>query len=299
MVQQNIIMSSENNIDNDYDDEQQRFLVNGTPFSSYQDLTTMIGKLKPKKTTKTNNVAKTTNNNIMKREKRRRQHPDNDKDKDQDQDQDQLTTVLTSNNNESLPSSSSLPLLPNEIIRDIAIYFTVKKLDPTKTRAIGCSSSSSELHELKECLIDSSSSWWISSIHEGSFHNCKGEEYVEFELDNTKIVRLSTVSISIPMLPTGPLSVRTMRLDCCAASNNNNNNNKEQQWKPITPILTVDNRNGWQRIELNEPIDAQYIRLVCLSNQASRLLDNNEITEINDTYGHAMTAVGFFTVKFE
>lgn len=293
MVQQNIIMSSENNIDNDYDDEQERFLVNGTPFSSYQDLTTMIGKLKPKKTTKTNNIAKTTNNSIMKREKRRRQHPDNDKDKDQDQDQDQLTTVLTSNNNESLPSSS-LPLLPNEIIRDIAIYFTVKKLDPTKTRAIGCSSSSSELHELKECLIDSSSSWWISSINEGSFHNGKGEEYVEFELDNTKIVRLSTVSISIPMLPTGPLSVRTMRLDCCA-----NNDNKAPQWKPITPILTVDNRNGWQRIELNEPIDAQYIRLVCLSNQASRLLDNNEITEINDTYGHAMTAVGFFTVKFE
>jgi hypothetical protein len=279
-------MSSENNIDNDYDDEQQRFLVNGTPFSSYQDLTTMIGKLKPKKTTKTNNKAKTTKDSIMKREKRQRQ--------DHDKDQDQLTKTLTLNNNESLPSS--LPLLPNEIIRDIAIYFTVKKLDTTKTRAIGCSSSSSERHELKECLIDSSSSWWISSINEGSFHNGKGEEYVEFELDTAKIVRLSTVSISIPMLPTGPLSVRTMRLDCCTASNNSN---KEQQWKPITPILTVDNINGWQRIELNEPIDAQYIRLVCLSNQASSLLDNNDMTEITDTHKRALTAVGFFTVKFE
>jgi hypothetical protein len=245
----------------------------------------MIGKLKPKKTTiKTNNE----NDSIMKRGKRQRQN------------QDQATKISSNNESSSSSSSSSLLVLPNEIIRNIAIYFTVKKLESSNTRAIGCSSSS-EHHELKACLIDSKSSWWISSMNEGSFRNGKGEEYVEFELDSTKIVRLSTVLISIPMLPTGPLSVRAMRLDCCTASNNNkNNNNIEQQWKPITPILTVENRNGWQRIELNEPIDAQYIRLVCLSNQASSLLENNEITniDITDTHG-ALTAVGFFTVKFE
>lgn len=115
-------MTAENSWDNE-----QRYLINGTPFSSYEDLTNMIGKLKPK------------------RRKRQRQL--------------QHSTYAN--------ESTSEKLLP-EIIRNIAVYFTVKKLDPSKTRAIGCSSSSKQ-HELKECLDDSTSSWWISSI--GSFQN--------------------------------------------------------------------------------------------------------------------------------
>jgi len=246
-------MTAENSWDN-----KKRYLINGTPFSSYEDLTNMIGKLKPK------------------RRKRQRQL--------------QHSTYAN--------ESTSEKLLP-EIIRNIAVYFTVKKLDPSKTRAIGCSSSSKQ-HELKECLDDSTSSWWISSI--GSFQNGKGEEYVEFELDIAKIVRLSTVFISIPMLPTGPLSVRTMRLDTCSYNNNIidcDTRNKECSWKPITPILTVENRNGWQMIEIKEPIDVQYIRLVCLSNQASSLLLNNNETDLYVDVADIASAVGFFTVKFE
>jgi len=239
--------------------DEQRYLINGTSFSSYEDLTNMIGKLKPK------------------RGKRQRQ----------------LQYSIYAN------ESSSKKLLP-EIIRNIASYFTVTKLDPAKTRAVGCSSSSRQHEKLKECLDDSTSSWWISSI--GSFQNGKGEEYVEFELDIAKIVRLSTVFISIPMLPSGPLSVRTMRLDTCSYNNNiidYNVRNKECSWKPITPILTVENRNGWQMIELNEPVDVQFIRLVCLSNQASSLLQSNNENDLYVGVADIASAVGFFTVKFE
>merc|ERR1711865_4916 len=57
-------------------------------------------------------------------------------------------------------------LPPQEIIQNIALYFTVTKLDPSETRAIACSSSTKQ-HKLQQCLIDSKSSWWISSM--GSF----------------------------------------------------------------------------------------------------------------------------------
>ena len=90
---------------NSADDDEQRFLVSGTPFASNYD---------------------------------------------------ELTTTLR----------NVLKLPPQEIIQNIALYFTVTKLDSSETRAIACSSSTKQ-HKLQQCLIDSKSSWWISSM--GSF----------------------------------------------------------------------------------------------------------------------------------
>ena len=111
-------------------DDEPRFLINGTPFSSYQDLTNVIEKLFQ---------ADNNESSATKSGKRPRR-----------------------------PQLSTLSLLPPEIVRNIATYFTVKKLDPSKTRALSCSSSSKQ-HNLRECLVDSPSTWWISSY--GSFQN--------------------------------------------------------------------------------------------------------------------------------
>ena len=118
-----------------------------------------------------------------------------------------------------------------------------------------------------------------------------GEEYVEFELGSETIVRLSAVHIFIPMMPLGPFSVRTMRLDGL----DRDRDRGQRCWKPITPVLEVEYCNGWQRIVLERPIDAQFVRLVCLSNQASRLRAN---PNIRFTY-FGISSVGIFTVKFE
>jgi hypothetical protein len=121
-------------------------------------------------------------------------------------------------------------------------------------------------------------------------YNCcrnlgKGEEYVEFELGST-MVRLSAVFISIPPMPRGPLSVRTLRLDSIAGG----------EWRAVTPILVVENRSGWQRLDLPKPVDVQRVRVVCLSNQASRVLDRTTTAppEFDLSYG----AVGFYSIKF-
>ena len=59
--------------------------------------------------------------------------------------------------------------LPNEIIlKNIVTFFTVKPLNPDRTKALSCSSTSGQ-YSLDHCLIDSESSWWISST--GTFRN--------------------------------------------------------------------------------------------------------------------------------
>jgi hypothetical protein len=171
--------------------------------------------------------------------------------------------------------------LPHEILQNIAHYFTVGEVDPSKARALACSSTSGQ-HSLEQCLIDNDNSWWISSI--GSFRNGKGEEYVEIELGTT-LVRVRSIEISIPPLPRGPLSVRTLRLDSLISG----------EWRPVTPVLVVENRSGWQTVDLPDPIDVQTVRVVCLSNQASRFLESTRSEVADQTFA----AVGFFTIRFE
>jgi hypothetical protein len=100
------------------------------------------------------------------------------------------------------------------------------------------------------------------------------------------MVRLSAVHISIPPMPRGPLSVRTLRLDTLFG----------EEWRAVTPILVVENRSGWQKLDLPKPIDVQKVWVVCLSNQASRVLGRGVAPpEFDLSYG----AVGFYTIKFE
>lgn len=185
-----------------------------------------------------------------------------------------LTQLIT-----KIVSKTQKQTVPQEIIRKIAIFFTTKRLDPKQTRAVRASSALGQ-YSLDQCLVDSDTSWWISAP--GSFRNGRGEEYVEFEL-GPSLQRLTAVHISIPPLPRGPMSVRTMRLDA----------NVSGEWRAASVgILTVQNISGWQRIELLHPIDAQFIRVVCVTNQASRFLNDEAVSNDFD-------AVGFFAIKFE
>lgn len=110
------------------------------------------------------------------------------------------------------------------------------------------------------------------------------------------MVRLSAVLVKIPPLPHGPLSVRTMRIDSSSSYSSYPHNPTNDTWVPVSSSdLVIENRSGWQRIELSDPVDVQYIRVVCLTNQASRFLnDNNEQQPFPD-----FNSVGYFTIRFE
>lgn len=57
---------------------------------------------------------------------------------------------------------------PPEIMRNIANFFTTKRLNPSRTRALRCSSTTAQ-HSLDQCLVDTENSWWISA--DGSLRN--------------------------------------------------------------------------------------------------------------------------------
>lgn len=264
-------------------------------------------------------------------------------------------------------------VLPPEILRRIANWFTVDAVTPHEVQAVDCSSSDRR-HPLRCCLQEDKSTWWISRF--GSMPRGKGEQYVTFQLstspsssslsttstsaesassatltntvesststttnsstgtatnntndDNTsnnsnsikrrqrQIVRLSKFSIEIPPLPMGPLSVRTLRLDCKRLNSNNSEDSASSslsdssssanttEWKTVSPIWTIENKTGWQTFDLPRPIDAEYVRVVCLSNQMSifynRDDDNIEDDALRQQLFRTYECVGYYHVKLE
>lgn len=172
-------------------------------------------------------------------------------------------------------------VLPPEIIEKIASFLTVVPVVPVDVVAVRASSSDGS-HTLQDCLSTDKSTWWISSF--GSMPNGKGEEFVEFRL-SSKPCRLRSVSIEIPPLPMGPLSVRTMKVKAKIGD----------FWEEISPIYKVENKTGWQKYDI-PPVDTQLVRLVCLTNQISQFLPTNSI---NEQDFRQFAAVGYFSVKFE
>jgi hypothetical protein len=177
-------------------------------------------------------------------------------------------------------------VLPQEIIHKIATFFTVDPVVPSKVVAVRATSSD-ERHDLQSCLDTNKSTWWISSF--GSMPKGKGEEFVEFQLSSNPC-RLRSISIEIPPLPMGPLSVRTMRLHCKFGD----------AWSAVSPIWTVENKTGWQQYNLQPQIDVQWVRLVCLTNQMSQFLpDGDDDETIVDQDFLQFASVGYYCVKFE
>lgn len=95
--------------------------------------------------------------------------------------------------------------LPGEISHRIVDYLVVEGVQHEQVQVIGCSSTDGS-HPLPTCLSPDEDTWWISAAN--TMPEGKGHEYVEFRLHPSTLCRLTCVSIKIPPLPAGPLSVR-------------------------------------------------------------------------------------------
>ena len=190
--------------------------------------------------------------------------------------------------------------LPNELIHNIGRYFVVNPVQHNQVTAAAAASSTVGRFPLAAALEDNDATWWISAM--GSMPQGKGTEYMEFQLSPV-VTRLSAVSIKIPPLPLGPLSVRTFRI-AIPDDSVSSQMTPTTTWINATDELTVENKTGYQRFELSLGIDARSIRIVCTTNQISRFLvqnievagdDNNNIN-LNNNQFHA---VGLYSIKFE
>ncbi|CAB9531104.1 expressed unknown protein [Seminavis robusta] len=172
--------------------------------------------------------------------------------------------------------------LPVDLARRVASYLSVRRVIQSQVKAASASSMDS-VYKLSGCLADDDTSWWLSGSQSMSLG--RGEEFVEFQLcpAGNLLCRIEAVHIRIPPLPAGPLSVREFRVDVA---------NEQKIWRQLPYHYEVDNRTGMQRFPIGH-VDAQAIRIVCLSNQISPFLSTMRDPQ------HHYERVGFYAVKFE
>jgi hypothetical protein len=100
-------------------------------------------------------------------------------------------------------------VLPPELAYQVLQCLVIQRVDPDMVDIVSCSSHD-QVHPLEECLSDDETTWWISAQH--SMPWCRGSEYIQLLLGPT-LRRLVAVSIKIPPLPQGNLSVREFRIE--------------------------------------------------------------------------------------
>lgn len=170
--------------------------------------------------------------------------------------------------------------LPSELCAQVANFLTVQRCVHSEAEATSASSMDS-VYKLEGCLLDDENSWWLSGP--ASMPGGKGSEYVEVRLTKKcTIRRVQSVSMRIPPLSVGPLSVREFRVDIA---------NEIGEWLQLPFIFPVENRRGLQRFHIGD-VDATSIRVVCLSNQISAFADPMILPS-------DMERVGFYAIKVE
>jgi hypothetical protein len=185
-----------------------------------------------------------------------------------------------------------------------------------------------------------SQSWWLSA--DGTMPRGRGAEYIEYDLrsskcndktktsslvsaispfldantfhvnindnstnDNTEyrsLCRLSKISLKVPPMPMGPLSVAQFHLERLSIVENNTSSNhlsvgnsaNKKKWTTCTKVFRVaDNTANWQEFLLDNPIDVNCVRVVCTCNQIGLLTPR--IVQDHPEY----SSVGFFSIRFD
>jgi hypothetical protein len=95
--------------------------------------------------------------------------------------------------------------------------------------------------------------------------------------------RLTAVSIKIPPLPQGPLSVRefsVIEAPSTTATTTTIDGETTAAWTAVSQVFTVDNRTGFTA-GCPIPVDVQ-TRLVCLSNQIDLYVNQRDEVVASD-----------------
>lgn len=179
------------------------------------------------------------------------------------------------------PSGGIPKILSPDLMRKVVSFLIVKPVIHNNVQAIGCSSHD-ERHPLSACLDPDEDSWWVSGAR--SMPLGRGREYVEFQLANT-LCRLTSVSIKIPPIPRGPLSVKEFELLAPVDV-------ERTHWISISKRFDVRNVTGFQRFAM-VPTDVQHVRLVCWTNQISTFLSVEPVVRTH------YEAVGYYAVRFD
>ena len=204
------------------------------------------------------------------------------------------------------PVQAPRPALLPELIDHILSFLAVPRVNMLHVKAESCSSvdeGQPSRCSLDKALDPSPDTWWISGP--GKFDCGVGAEWVSFRLGDPGVAyRLERVTLVIPPLPHGPLSVRDFHLEAA--------NTPEGPWESSHSFNTLDT-GAAQPFYIAPPIEAAYVRIVCTRNAARAAADKTRATmvrrgvvdpslESEEDRLHALrqlpSSVGFFTIAF-
>lgn len=197
----------------------------------------------------------------------------------------ELLALLETIEFDVLGSKSNI-CLPAELAKQVLQFLVIERVDPEAVEIVGCSSHD-KIHPLAACLSEDETTWWISG--DQSMPRGRGCEYVQLSVGPI-LRRLAAVSIKIPPLPQGPLSVREFRIDAPSTSTISTIVDGGE-WNAVSQVFTVDNRTGFQRFVLADPVDVHQVRLVCLTNQIDPFA--------SEQVPRRFECVGFFSVRLD
>jgi hypothetical protein len=247
---------------------------------------------------------------------------------------------------------------PIEICHRIVQFLLVRRVNMQHVTAVGCSSldvdcmlqpirarrrrdmsnsnsnndssrkesERNELELLSYCLQNDEETYWMSQ-------ECSDDEsthYVDFSCGNNEVVRVQSVSIQIPPMPYGPLSLRDFYLQKASTYNNpdsNPNKNTDSTdgrvstaaaeattsarskttttsitvWETISPVWTLcGESSNFQTFDFPNPgVDVRYLRLQCISNQASHSTISAHIPPSRYMRNVTSSMIGFYTIRFD
>jgi hypothetical protein len=219
-----------------------------------------------------------------------------------------LTKLLGSWSSVDAESQQRVFLLP-ELVEHILGFLTINAVDMNQVEAIGCSSVAmhTDASSIQNTLDPSSANWWISA--DGVAPGGVGREWVSYCIggdDGATPRRVEILSLKIPPMPSGPLSVRDFHLERAPTP--------DGPWAQASGMLRTLDTGARQDFFIDPPIEAPYVRIVCCRNAARARYDEARATLLrrgwldasleSDEDGQSAlqrlpSSIGFFSLTFE
>ena len=199
--------------------------------------------------------------------------------------------------------------LPAELVDAIVGCLEVRPVSRVRVIALAASSIAANA-SIAHALDPSDSNWWISAP--GSMPGGVGKESITFSLDaGTSPVVIDRITMRIPPLPSGPLSVRVFHLEVFTGPHDLVGETwaraftNPQMWARASRDFTSRDVGGDQAFAVYPPVEAAFVRVVCTRNAARARLSDDEYTELEGRWGDTLmlenivpSSVGFFSVRF-
>ncbi|KAJ1460436.1 hypothetical protein M885DRAFT_509416 [Pelagophyceae sp. CCMP2097] len=173
-----------------------------------------------------------------------------------------------------------------DLVPRVLAFLIVRTVDPAHVKSCGASSCMGGFsNHANTTKPETEESWWVSAA--GSCPNGVGREWVAFDLGDARRIRF--VSVRIPPLPSGPLSVRTFHLETCIDGGG------VGAWRAASPEFTTLDTGELQEFQVVPAVDARFVRLVCSQNAVAHLLDHRPELRVVVPLPNA---IGLFEIGF-